>query len=171
MQFADNNIHSLFQLGISIAEILHSKLVRMVTFHNGIHMGLYATAEETAVILACFHHYRKICKLCRTVVNIQTVDVILHNACHRLTGGIAVGFINLHQHIEHIRKDMTGTGARVDHFQLFWCECGVFFADFRQLCLYFRLLLGFFQIVMPFCIFRVTVSGNIGRLPLAEADS
>ena len=37
--------------------------------------------------------------------------------------GIAVGFINLHQHIEHIRKDMTGTGARVNDFQLLRCQC------------------------------------------------
>ena len=59
---------------------------------------------------------------------------------------------------------MTRTRARIDDFQLFRRECGVFFADFRQLCLYFRLLLGFFQIIMPFGIFWVTVSGNIGRL-------
>ena len=59
---------------------------------------------------------------------------------------------------------MTGTGARVNDFQLFRRECGIFFTDFCQLCLYFRLLFSFFQIVMPFGIFRVTISGNIGRL-------
>ena len=45
----------------------------MVALHNSIHMGLNATAKESAVILTGFHHYRKISQLCRTVINIQTV--------------------------------------------------------------------------------------------------
>ena len=127
-------------------------------------MGLNATAEESAVILTGFHHYCKISQLCRTVINIQTVKIILYNTFHRFTGGISVGFINLHQHIKHIRKDMTRTGAWVNDFQLVRCQCGIFLTDFSQLCLYFRLLLGFFQIVVPFGIFWVTVSGSISRL-------
>ena len=59
---------------------------------------------------------------------------------------------------------MTGTGARVNYFQLIRCQGGVFLTNLGKLCLHFRLLLGFFQIVMPFGIFRVTVSGSIGRL-------
>ena len=163
MQFADNVIHSLFQPGIPIAEILHSKFVHMVALHNGIHMGLNATAEKAAVILTGFHHYRKVCKLCRTVVNIQSINIILHYACHRFAGSITIGFINFHQHIEHIRKDMTGTGAWVNGFHLFRCQCCVFLVNLGKLCLYFRLLLSFFQIVMPFGIFQITLSGNIGR--------
>ena len=59
---------------------------------------------------------------------------------------------------------MTGTGARVNDFQLIRCQCCVFLTDFCKLHLYFWLLFGFFQIVMPFGIFRITFSGNIGRL-------
>ena len=136
----------------------------MITLHNSIHMGLDATAKEATVILTCFHHYRKVSQLCSTVINIQTVKIVLYNACHCFTSGIAVGFINLHQHIEHIRKDMTGTGAWVDNFQLIRCQCSVFLANLNKLCLHFRLLLGFFQIVVPFGIFRITVFGSIGRL-------
>ena len=127
-------------------------------------MGLNATAKESAVILTGFHHYRKVSQLCRTIINIHTVKIILYNTCHCFTGGIAVGFINLHQHIKHIRKDMTGTGARVNDFQLIRRQCGVFLTNLGKLCLYFRLLLGFFQIVVPFGIFRFTVSGSISRL-------
>ena len=136
----------------------------MVALHNSVHMGLNATAEEAAVILTCFHHYRKVSQLCRTVINIQTVKIVLYNACHRFTGGIAVGFINLHQYVKHICKDMTGTGAWVNDFQLIRCQCGVFLTNFCKLCLHFRLLLSFFQIVVPFGIFHVTVSSSIGRL-------
>ena len=113
IQFADDRIHDRFQLGIPITEILHRKLVYMIALHNGIHMGLNATVEEPAVVLACFHHHCKVSQLCRTVINIQTIDVILHNTCHRFTGSIAIRFINLHQYIEHIRKDMTRTRAWV----------------------------------------------------------
>ena len=136
----------------------------MVALHNSIYMGLNATAKEAAVILTGFHHYRKVSQLCRTVINIQTIKIILHNACHCFTSGIAVGFINLHQHIKHISKNMTRTRARVNDLQPIRCQCGVFLADFSQLCLYFRFLLGFFQIVVPFGIFRVTISGSISRL-------
>ena len=164
MQFTDNGIHSRCELHISIAEIIQNEFIYMITLYNSIHMGLNATAEETAVILTSFHHYRKVSQLCRTVINIQSVKIILHNACHRFTGSIAVRFINLHQHIKHICKNMSGTGAWINDFQLIRCQCGVFLANLSQLCLYFRLLLGFFQIVVPFGIFRVTVSGSIGRL-------
>ena len=136
----------------------------MVALHNSIHMGLNATAKESAVILTGFHHYRKISQLCRTVINIQTVKIILYNACNCFTGGIAVGFINLHQHIKHVCKNMTRTRTWIYDFQLIRCQFGIFLTNPSQLCLHFRLLLGFFQIVVPFSIFRVTVSGSIGGL-------
>jgi len=164
MQFADNGIHSGCELHIAVTEIVHSEFIYIVTLCNSIYMGLNSTAEEAAVILTGFHHYRKVSQLCRTVINIQSVKIILHNACHCFTGSIAIGFINLHQDIKHIRKDMTGTGAWVNDFQLIRCQRGVFLTDFSQLYLHFRLLLGLFQIVVPFGIFRVTVSGRIGRL-------
>ena len=164
MQFADDSIHSRRELHIAITEIIYCKFVYMVALHNSIYMGLNATAKESAVILAGFHHYRKVSQLYRTVINIQTIKIVFYNACHRFTGSIAVGFINLHQHIKHIRKDMTGTGAWVNDFQLIRCQRGVFLANLGKLCLHFRLLLSFFQIVVPFGIFRVTVSGSISRL-------
>ena len=136
----------------------------MVALHNSIHMWLNATAKESTVILTGFHHYRKISQLCRTVINIQTIKIVLHNTCHCFTGSIAVGFINFHQHIKHICKDMTGTRAWVNDFQPIRCQRCVFLAGLGKLRLYFRLLLGFFQIVVPFGIFQVTVSGSISRL-------
>ena len=164
MQFSDDGIHSGCELHIAITEIVHHKFIYMVALHNCIHMGLNATAKEAAVILTGFHHYRKVSQLCCTVINIQTVKIVLYNACHCFTGGITVGFIDLHQHIKHICKDMTGTGTWVNDFQLIRCQCGVFLANLGKLRLYFWLLLSFFQIVVPFGIFRITVSGSIGRL-------
>ena len=59
---------------------------------------------------------------------------------------------------------MTGTTAWVDHFQLIRCQCGVFLANLSKLRLHFWLLLGFFQIVVPFGIFWVAISFRISRL-------
>jgi len=59
---------------------------------------------------------------------------------------------------------MAGTGTWINNFQLIRCQGSVFLADLSKLCLHFRLLLSFFQIVVPFGIFRVTVSGSISRL-------
>ena len=59
---------------------------------------------------------------------------------------------------------MTRAGAWVNDFQLIRRQCGVFHTNFFKLCLHFWLLLSFFQIVVPFGIFRVTVSGSISRL-------
>ena len=164
MQFFNDGIHSCRELCIPIAEIVHGKFIYMIALYNSIHMGLNATAEEASVILTGFHHYRKVSQLCCTVINIQTINIVLYNACHCFTGGITVRFIYLHQHIKHIRKNMTGTGTWINNFQLIRCQRGVFLANLGKLCLHFRLLLSFFQIVVPFGIFRITVSGSIGRL-------
>ena len=59
---------------------------------------------------------------------------------------------------------MTGSTAWVNHFQLIRCQCGVFLANLTQLCLHFRILIGFFQIVVPFGIFRVSISVSTSRL-------
>ena len=136
----------------------------MTTLRNGIHMWLNTTTEESAVILTCLHHYRKVSQLRRTVINIQTIKIVLHNTCHCFTCGIAIGFINLHQHIKYIRKNMTRTAAWVNDFQLIRCQCGVFLPNLSQLCLNFCLLFGLFQIIVPFGIFRITISSNISRL-------
>ena len=83
-------------------------------------MGLDATAEEPLVILSGFHYHGKISQLCCTVTNIQTMQIVLHDADYRFTGGIAVALIDLHQHIEQIGKDMAGTAAWVDDLDLLW---------------------------------------------------
>ena len=59
---------------------------------------------------------------------------------------------------------MAGTHTGVDDFQLIRCQCSIFLTDFCQLCLHFWFLLSFFQIVMPFGVLWITISGSIGRL-------
>ena len=122
MQFADNGIHSGCQLCITITEIIYSKFIYMVAFHNSIYMRLNATTKEATVILTCFHHYCKISQLCRTFINVQAMKVIFYNTCHRFTGSITIRFINLHQYIKHINKNMARTRAWIYNLQLFWCQ-------------------------------------------------
>ena len=70
MHLFDDGVHCRRELRIAITEIINGKFIYMIALHNGIHMGLNATAEEAAVILTSFHHYRKVSQLCRTVINI-----------------------------------------------------------------------------------------------------
>ena len=121
----------------------------MVAFRNRINMGLNTTAEEPAVILTSLYHHRKIGKLSRTVVNVQTVQVILDNACHCFTSGETVCFVNLHQHIKHICQDVTGTAARVNALDLLRCDSRIFLANLVKPSLYIRFLFRFVQIVFP----------------------
>ena len=100
LHFVDNTVHRPFQLGIAFAKVFQSIFVNIVAFSNCIDVGLNLAAEKTAVILASFHHHRKIGKLSRTVINIQTVKVIFHDALHCFTGGVAVALVNLHQHVK-----------------------------------------------------------------------
>ena len=117
MQFADDGIHSLFPLGIPITEILKCIfiiifmlfpiLISMSALCNGIRMGLNVTAEKAAVILTGFHHYRKVCQLIGSLVNIQSMNIVFYNlkCCFSLI--ISGAFIDIHQHIEHCNQDMS----------------------------------------------------------------
>ena len=100
-------------------------------------------------MLPCLHHYRKIGKLRRAVINIETVEVILEDALRRLALIPTGRGINLHQHIEGIDKDMTAAHAGVDDLDLFRLDGLVFLAEPRKLRFHFRFLLGFIQIVFP----------------------
>ena len=114
-------------------------------------MRLNAATEDTTIILARFHHDRKIGKLRRTVINIEAVEVIFKNQSGSFAGIITVAFVNLHQHVKHINENMTRTHAGVDDFDFLWLECSIFLADFYKLCLYVGFLIGFIKIVFPFC--------------------
>lgn len=77
-------------------------------------MGLELPAEEAGVVLPRLHHDGKIGKLRRTVVDVETVKVVLYDALHGVAAAVAVGFVNLHEHVEHINEDMTAAHAGVD---------------------------------------------------------
>ena len=84
------------------------------------------------------------------VVNIKAVEVFLHNAAHGIAGGVAGGFVNLHQHIEGVYQNVAAAHAGINELDVLRREGGVFLANLSQLRLHLRLLLGFFQIILPF---------------------
>ena len=142
----------------------------MVALHNGVHMGLDAPAEPAPVILAGLHHHRKVRQLGRTGVNVQPVQVVFHNAGHRLAGGVAVSSVNLHEHIKQIGKDMPGAAAGVDDPDLLRRQGGVLSAKRRQLRLHLRLLRGLLQIIVPLWLPLLPRTGGKGGLLLRRGQ-
>ena len=120
-----------------------------VAFLNGIDVAGVFAVEDAAVILPRLHHYGKIGKLIGAVVNVQTVEVVFQNALGGIPLAVAHAFVDLHQHVKGIYKDMTGTHAGVDEGQVLRAQGGILLADIRQLCLHLRLLRGFVQIILP----------------------
>ena len=112
-------------------------------------MGLNPAREQAPVILPRLHHHRKVGKLRRTVINVETVEIILEDALRRLTLIPTGRGINLHQHIESVDKDMTAAHAGVDDLDLFRLDGLVFLPELGKLRFYLRLLFGFVQIVFP----------------------
>ena len=149
MQFADNGVHCFFQLSIAIAEIVHRIRVNVVTFNDGIHMWLHLATKESLVILASFHHNREVCKLCRTVVNIQSINIILYDARNCSSCIYTISLINLYKHIKHINQNVAAAGTRVDAQNILWFQGFVLFTNRSKLSLNIWFLLCLFQIVFP----------------------
>ena len=86
--------HALFKR-LPVAAVLQGK-----------HVRLDAPPEPALVILPGLHHDGKVRQLCRAVVDVQPPQVVLYDAGHSIPGRIAVGFINLHQHVKKIDEDI-----------------------------------------------------------------
>ena len=110
---------------------------------------LHVAAEKTAVVLPRLHHHGEIAKLSGAFVEVKPVEILFHNQPDRFPHGIAVGFINLHQHVKKIAQNMPRTHAGVDDADVFRFQRGVFPADFRKLRRDLRLLLRFVEIIFP----------------------
>ena len=100
----------------------------MVALVNGIHVRLDTARQQAAVVLPRLHHYREIRKLCCTVVNIQTVQIVFENALRGFALAPACRGVNLHEHIKCVHQNMTRAHARVDHLDLLRLDGRVFFA-------------------------------------------
>ena len=114
--------------------------------------------QEAAVVVAALHHHDKIGHLRSAVVNVQTVEVMLHNAGGGVTVGIARAAVNLHQHIKQIRQNMPAAHAGVDTFNIFRRQGDVPLAQLGQLLRHLRLLRGFVQIILPLGFIKIRVS-------------
>ena len=121
--------------------------------------------QETAVVVAALHHHDKIGHLRGAVVNVQTVEVMLHNAGGSVTVGIARAAVNLHQHIKQIRQNMPAAHAGVDALYILRRQGSVALAQLGQLLRYLRLLRGFVQIILPlgFVKIRVTLAPQTAK--------
>ena len=139
----------LLEFRIVVGEVFNGAAVQSVAFDDSIHMRLNATGEDTAVILPSLHHDRKIGKLRRTVINIETVEVVFKNALRRVPLAISACLINLHQHIKGIDKDMTAAHAGVDDLDVFDIQRGVLVLNLIKLLAYFLCLFRFGQIILP----------------------
>ena len=132
-------------------------LINTSTFQNRKNFGLWnlrvpvfiSSFQKPLIILTSLHHNSEITQLCGTVINIQTIKVIFHNAFDCRSGIHAIGFINLHKHIEHVCQNMTASGTRVDTPNILWFQRFVLFPDGIQLRLNLRFLFCFFQIILP----------------------
>ena len=93
-------------------------------------MAAVFTVKDTTVVLPCFHHHCKIRQLIGTVINVQTVDVVLQNAFCSITLAVTGTLVNLHQHIKGVYEDMAGTHAGVDELDVFRVQGGVLFTNF-----------------------------------------
>ena len=114
--------------------------------------------QEAAVVVAAFHHHDKIGHLRGAVVNVQTVEVMLHNAGGGVTVAIARAAVNLHQHIKQIRQNMPAAHAGVDTLNILRRQGGVTLAQLGQLLRHLRLLRGFVQIILPLGFVKIRVS-------------
>ena len=159
MQFFNNGTHCCLELRITIAEVFHSISVHMVAFHDGVYMRLYLTAKESLVVLAGLHHNGEVCQLRCTVIDVQTIDVVLYNACNCRSGINTISLIYLNEHVKHISQNVAAAGARVDAQNILWFQSFVLFTNRRKLSLNVGFLLCLFQIVLPLrfqCIVRMT---------------
>ena len=124
--------HSRRQLGVSVAEHLHRAFVHGVALGDGVDMGLHRVAQKAPVMAAGGHHHRKIGQLRGTLVNVQPVQIVLHDAFHRFPRGVAAICINLHQYVKQIHQNVSAAAAGVDAGQLLRREGGIALAQGRK---------------------------------------
>ena len=85
-----------------------------IAFRNLKDMRLNIAGEETPIVLACFHHHGEVRQLRCTTVNIETEKVILYDLRSRITLGISVLHIYLHQYIKSIDEEVTGADTGIE---------------------------------------------------------
>ena len=123
-----------------------------------INVRVQVAAQKAAVVVAALHHHDKIRHLRGAVINVQTVEVMLHNAGGGVTVSIARAAVNLHQHIKQICQNMPAAHAGVDALYILRRQGGVALAQLGQLLRYLRLLRGFVQIILPLGFVKIRVS-------------
>ena len=116
------------------------------------HIRLNPTAEKATVILPRFHHHGKIGKLRRTIVDVQSIEIVLQNRSRCLTSRISIVLVNPHKHVKHIAKNMSTPHAGIDAANILRLELGVFFSHLGKLFLDRLFLLGFGEIVFPLAL-------------------
>ena len=92
-------------------------------------MGLNPSAQEAPVVFAGLHHHREIRQLSRAVVDVQAVEVVLHDAAHRITVGIAHCAVDLHEHVKGVHQNVTAAHARIQQLDILQLHGGITLTD------------------------------------------
>ena len=126
--------------------------IDFITLRNRIYFRFWLSISSTqkpSVISTTFHHNRKVCQLICSLVNIQSMNIMLYNfkCCFSLV--ISGTFIDIHQYIKHCNQDMSTSHAWINagdisRFQIFVCG-----TDFCQFYINIFFLLCLRKIVFP----------------------
>ena len=126
--------------------------IDFITFNNRIDFRLQfpiSSTQEPSVIATTFHHNCKICQLIRSLVNIQSVNIIFYDfkCCFSLV--ISSTFIDIHQYIEHCNQDMPTSHTWINTDNLCRLQIFVCGTDFCQLYIDRLFLLCLWKIIFP----------------------
>jgi len=110
---------------------------------------LYSKSQKSSVIGTGFHHNCKIGKLECTIIYIQSVNIVLDNTLCSIPLAISIAFIDLHQNIKGIHKNVTAAHARINYLDFFRFDIFIFFPNRFQLFLNIRFLLCLIKVVFP----------------------
>ena len=110
---------------------------------------LYSKSQKSSVIGTGFHHNCKIGKLKRTIIYIQSINIIFYNVLCSVPLAISIAFIDLHQNIKGIHKNVTAAHARINYLDFFWFDIFIFFPNGFQLFLNLCFLLCLIKVVFP----------------------
>ncbi len=147
-------------MGEQVIDLLHDERIKCrllrefqrldaVALRDGHEVRMHAAREDARVNLACLHHHGEIGQLVGTLVDVETVEIVLEDELRNLTARIARLRIDLREHGKGIDENMAAAHAGVDEADILGTHALRGLADGGELPRDRRLLLRLGQIVAP----------------------